>query len=1181
MNNRNPISGSWRVRVAVAAVLGGGLILPAVSIAAEPASAEEEKSQTKSDKEAELEEVQVTGSRILRRDLESNSPVITIGSEAFENRSNLAVESALNELPQFVPGLVYSSDVNRREQLGGAANQFGSMSGTGSNTFGTIGAGNTVGATTVSLRGLGANRNLVLMNGKRLVPVNASGGVDTSSIPASALQRVEVVTGGASSVYGADAVSGVINFILKDNFRGADFDVQYGLSELGDNKNLRISALVGGDFADGRGNAMLGLEYADRGSALQVDRDFYRRQYRNPYSGGGANNTYLEYAGGTNPVVLAPVASPFGSFAPSFGPSQAMVDAIFSRSAPGSVPTTSAFALNPDGTVFVPGDADGVYRYNGEYDGLNHKINQTNGLWVENDLTTRISSPLLRYSMFGSAHYDMNDSLRFYAQTNFAQSKTESTFNPGLASGRFGVLIPHGTGRNCATVGVTSGGCQNTDPLPSNLAQYGTWANVPTLAAYRAQGAAGLACAATGGCTNNQAFPLPGGPAGDLARLLDSRVTTLFGAPMPGGPVGTDTPFVVNLPLNMFGATRGTANESTNFQIITGISGDVPVRDWTFDIYTSHGTSRTAQELQGAISYAALRTLAALPNYGRGAALQGNTAPPSSPAPSAGNTLPILNCTSGLPVFSSLFTGAISKDCIDSVQVSPVSTTKMNQSVVEGTIQGGLFELPAGNLRFAAGASWRKNSFEFLPADILAQSSVFDGVVGVNPLSSNDSSDTVKDIFSELLVPVLADVPFAKHLNLELGYRYSEYRFAGKVSTWKALGDWAITSNFRLRGGYQKANRAPNLVELFENRDDVKVGTGDPCALTSEFTWSANPNATFLLGNATPQTPAKAAAVRALCEKMMGPAGAQVFYSTQSNLTGTPFSNFISFDSVRLVGNQDLKSEGSDTWTLGLVLRSPFTHPLAAFTTSIDYFKIKVSDSISNPQLFSLNGGIPRHCFDVMYNTTMDPNDPNCLQSARDQTTGLKQGGTELRYENVGTVISEGIDLSFNWSAALADFGVTAVPGRIAFGTNANYVLRDGRQTQAGEPFEEFTGLSGFGSFRWSVFNTLSWFSGPVNTSLRWRHYPSLKSYARSADPTSPVEGAAPYDIVDMSFGYSFSSKLALRAGVDNVLAKEPPIDGFNPTGGPGSSTYSPGSILAGAYDVVGRSYYLGLKLSF
>src|SRR6185503_9974342 len=145
-----------------------------------------------------LEEITVTGSRIVRQDFTANSPIQTVDQAMFEQTSAIGVETILNRLPQFVPAVTQftTGDVQQT-------------------------ATNTIGASTVSLRGLGANRNLVLINGRRAMPVNPAMTVDTNSIPSSAIQRVEVISGGASAVYGADAVGGVVNFILKDNFEGA------------------------------------------------------------------------------------------------------------------------------------------------------------------------------------------------------------------------------------------------------------------------------------------------------------------------------------------------------------------------------------------------------------------------------------------------------------------------------------------------------------------------------------------------------------------------------------------------------------------------------------------------------------------------------------------------------------------------------------------------------------------------------------------------------------------------------------------------------------------------------------------------------------------------------------------------------------------------------------------------
>jgi len=160
-----------------------------------------------------VEEVVVTGSRIRRQDFEANSPIVTVDEQLFEETNTVGVETILNQLPQFVP----------------AVTQFNT--GNVQNT-----ATETVGASVVSLRGLGANRNLVLINGRRGQPVNAALVVDTNSIPSSMIQRVEIISGGPPAVYGADAIGGVVNFILKDDFEGATLDASYGLTEDGLNE---------------------------------------------------------------------------------------------------------------------------------------------------------------------------------------------------------------------------------------------------------------------------------------------------------------------------------------------------------------------------------------------------------------------------------------------------------------------------------------------------------------------------------------------------------------------------------------------------------------------------------------------------------------------------------------------------------------------------------------------------------------------------------------------------------------------------------------------------------------------------------------------------------------------------------------------------------------------------------
>jgi outer membrane receptor protein involved in Fe transport len=270
------------------------------------------------------------------------------------------------------------------------------------------------------------------------------------------------------------------------------------------------------------------------------------------------------------------------------------------------------------------------------------------------------------------------------------------------------------------------------------------------------------------------------------------------------------------------------------------------------------------------------------------------------------------------------------------------------------------------------------------------------------------------------------------------------------------------------------------------------------------------------------------------------------------------------------------------------VLRSPFEHPLAQFTTTADYYRIKIKEAISQVSLFTLY----QQCFDEQYNTGLASSGTAaqaaanvfCQQLPRNATSGGKDRAT-VTYNNVGIFDTSGVDFSFNWSAAMSDMGLSAVPGRLSYGITANYTLHNNREDLPGVNARDNTGFAPF-DFRWQLFQNFGWSNGPVNASIRWRHYPSLANFARQSTPTSRTEGTDAYDILDLSGGYSFSRTLQLRFGVDNLLDKAPPINGYNPgTGtaqGPGATGYSPGSIATGAaYDVLGRQYFVGLRMSF
>jgi len=196
------------------------------------------------EEEVQLEEVVVTGSRIQRSDLVANSPVSTIDAESLKVMGTNNVEEYLRDIPQAVAAV-------------------GSSSNNGN-----------PGVSTVDLRNLGEERTLVLVDGKRFTPYDSNGYVDLNMIPTSLIKRVEVVSGGASAVYGSDAIAGVVNFILNDDFEGIEIDSQYGLSEKGDADRFSVDTTIGGSFGDDRGHAVVNFGYMNMEALTQDQREF-------------------------------------------------------------------------------------------------------------------------------------------------------------------------------------------------------------------------------------------------------------------------------------------------------------------------------------------------------------------------------------------------------------------------------------------------------------------------------------------------------------------------------------------------------------------------------------------------------------------------------------------------------------------------------------------------------------------------------------------------------------------------------------------------------------------------------------------------------------------------------------------------------------------------------------------
>jgi outer membrane receptor protein involved in Fe transport len=1089
--------------------------------------------------ESSASDIVVTGSRIARRDFTATSPIVTVDANLIEKSSSVNLEANLNKLPQFAPALTQFSSDNIQSS-----------------------ANTTIGASTVSLRNLGANRNLVLIDGRRGTPINGSGVLDINTIPSAAVQRVEIITGGASSTYGADAVGGVVNFILKKNFQGLEADGQVTETQRGDGREWRVSAITGANFSDGRGNVLLGIEHFERQQILRRDRKWYTDIFTSPQTGGTGTQGVTE-----NFITFNTI-----------NPSRAAVDSLLvAKGAPANtIPLTSSFYLNNDDSIFTNTSVAATgstpytplsYGYNGQLDGLLRKRTAA-GTIAENNINEVASIPQNRWSMFAKAHYDFSDSVNFFTQGYFTKTSTISVSQFAPATGGWGTLIPHG---NAVYTGNTSLN------IPSSLNGDGT-----TNAAYLAGGRFGLNCATTGGCTNSQVFPV----SSELSSLLDSRVFPIVanetaaataariaangctGTIVPGAAgSGSTCSFIVNDFLKQLGERR-TINNNLSFQVTAGFNGKLPILDWTYEVFGSHGETVAKTDQIGFGSVQRWRAVLSSPNYGVGFNANGNAGTPGNNFEGANAT-----CTTGVSPFKQ--DQDWSQDCKNAVQTNPQNENRVTQTDWELNIQGGLFNLPYGQLRFAAGAEYRKNTIKFDADSSATQGASFlEGVIGIFPQGNTRGSTDVYEGYIEALVPVLKDLPFAKAVNLELGYRQSKYNSIGSVGTWKANGDWSVTDWFTIRGGYQKASRAPNLGELFTAATQtLDTGAeGDPCS-------TRNPTVPAFIGaySANPTTnPTNAAKVQALCTQIMGQVGSDFYYANPTSQSNVSVASVF----LSLVGNPKLKQENAETYTIGAVIRSLINSPwLQRLRASIDYYHVNLTNAISQQG----QDGIYRRCFSTTYNPTLALNQ-FCSLISRNPSNG-SPAATSVTFTNGGAVRTSGIDGQVDWGVTFKDVGIH-VPGSLSLNVLVNYLNEFSTTTDSGViPLVDYAGTLGTtqvgtnaGAYRWKSFVTTTYAAGPGTLSLQWRHLPSVKNSIAATAATTFL-GAPKYDIFDLSGTFALTRAIGLRFGIDNLFDKAPPVTGANPAAV--LPSLPGGALSSGYYDIIGRRFYFGAKFKF
>ncbi len=283
---------------------------------------------------------------------------------------------------------------------------------------------------------------------------------------------------------------------------------------------------------------------------------------------------------------------------------------------------------------------------------------------------------------------------------------------------------------------------------------------------------------------------------------------------------------------------RSTVNTNEVWQFDVGLDFDIG-EEWTGEFYVSHGESATYNVAYGNLSLERYRQLLQTPDYGRGAQISGNE-PPNASRPFFGAA--DITCTSGF--YDTYFRGdqPLSEDCYNAINATLQTRTHNEQNIIELNFQGPVFELPAGEVRAAAGYQSRRNSGMFNPDILQSQQSFTDQVVGVYPTGYLDAETSVDDYYVEGLIPVIQGKTAFQRLELEIGARYSDYEHTDAENTWKTMINWQVNDILRFRGGFNRATRAPNLGELFLNPQEIfglAGAYGDACGVRSNSPYGA------------------------------------------------------------------------------------------------------------------------------------------------------------------------------------------------------------------------------------------------------------------------------------------------------------------------------------------------------
>ncbi|WP_291039045.1 TonB-dependent receptor [Hyphomonas sp.] len=1002
-----------KTRLLMSSMIAGAMF---VATAVTPAVAQEDEAvattePAAADTESRQERITVTGSRILSPNLTTASPVTSVSSEDIKLQGVTRVEDLVVQLPQAF------------------AAQNSSVSNGASGTA------------TVSLRSLGADRTLVLIDGKRMPygsPNDAA--ADLNLIPGQMVERVDVLTGGASAVYGSDALSGVVNFVMKDNFEGFQIDTQYGYfsheNKYDTNGNLLNSTNGNGGLARRSQTAPRFFQLPDENVELGYSKEITAmfgvgsddgRAHLTGYVGYRNNEDVLQgnydYSGCSIDTAAAAFTSYNNGADFRCGGS--------GTSFPGTFTDFSTFSFTLDGNNnFRPNNAGDAYNFGP----LNY-----------------YQRPDERYTAGFFADYEINPYANAYANFMFMDYSSVAQIAP---SGNF--------------FSTSSINCDN--PLMS------------------ASQAAAIGCSP--------------------AEIAAGDSTTLY--------IGRR---------NVEGGGRRDNLGYTTYRGVVGLEGTLfDATNWSYDLSAQYSQVSLTRSYQNEFLTSRLnRALNVVTDPGTGAPVCAS----------------VLDGTDANCVPYNVFRqNGVTPEALNYLQAPLLQNGQTTQQIVSGIINGDLtdygFKLPTAStgVNVVFGMEYKRDALETL-VDVTFASGDGAGQGGPTlPLSGDVDS---YELFTEFLVPLISDAPGVKQLDVSGAFRIADISTGDTTEAFKVESIYAPTDDLRLRASFNRAVRAPNVIELFAaNRLGLFDLDNDPCG--------PSPTATL----------------------------------AQCTATGVPVANYggPALDSPAgqynqfIGGNPDLDPEEGDTLTVGFVATPTF---LPGLSLSVDYYSIEITNLISTV------GGV--NIIDLCYT---DNRADACAAINRNPANGslwVGEGFVSNTNVNIGGLETSGIDVNGAYGFEIGQFGA------LNLSYNGTYIEAYDIDT-IGDP-TRILECSGF-------YGGACQDSGPTGTPLpeyrhraraswdtpweglqlatTWRYVGAVELFGGDADRVDfELEEENYFDVAGT---WAVNDWAGFRFGVNNVLDNDPPLTASAGTTGNGN-TYPQ------TYDALGRYVFVGVTLDF